>query len=136
MEIDLTTPALLFPAISLLMLAYTNRFLALAALVRQLHGDYQVDPNQILVGEIENLRYRIKLIVAMQVFGIASLLFCVICMFLLFAGKILLGEIIFGASLALMMISLGILIREIQVSVGALNLHLSDLESSERGRKK
>jgi hypothetical protein len=57
-------------------------------------------------------------------------------MFLLFAGKILLGEIIFGASLALMMISLGILIREIQVSVGALNLHLSDLESSERGRKK
>lgn len=134
MEINLTTPALLFPAISLLMLAYTNRFLSLAALIRELHARYQSDPNQLLIGEIDNLRFRIRLIVGMQAFGVASLLFCVLCMFMLFAGLVLMGEIVFGVGLFLMMVSLALSLREIQFSVGALNLHLSDLESSEAKR--
>ncbi|NLD99070.1 MAG: DUF2721 domain-containing protein, partial [Fibrobacter sp.] len=66
MEITLSTPALLFPAISLLLLAYTNRFLALAALVRQLHGQYQQHPDDILFGQINNLRRRLKIIRNMQ----------------------------------------------------------------------
>src|SRR5690606_1133492 len=47
-DLDLTTPALLFPAISLLLLAYTNRFLALASLIRKLHEDYKGNPKAIL----------------------------------------------------------------------------------------
>jgi multidrug efflux pump subunit AcrB len=128
MDIDFTTPALLFPAISLLLLAYTNRFLSLATLIRDLHARYKKEPDEIIYQQIGNLRYRVVLIKQMQAYGIASLLFCVICMFVLFAGWIQAGKIIFGISLVLMMVSLGLSFREVQISVDALNLRLSDLE--------
>jgi hypothetical protein len=128
MEITLTTPALLFPAISLLLLAFTNRFLTLANLIRDLHARYKVDQNEVFVGQIANLKYRIRLIRDMQAFGVGSLLFCVISMFTLFAGWLEVGKWIFGFSLILMMIALSISLREIQVSVGALDLHLQDME--------
>jgi multidrug efflux pump subunit AcrB len=132
MDIDVTTPALLFPAISLLLLAYTNRFLTLAQLIRDLHARYKIKPDEVIYKQIGNLRYRVTLIKQMQAFGVASLLFCVVCMFFLFAGWIMAGKIIFGISLVLMMISLLLSLREVQVSVGALNLTLSDLESDRK----
>jgi hypothetical protein len=135
MDITLTTPALLFPAISLLLLAFTNRFLALANLIRQLHANYKADPDELLFGQIANLRYRIKLIRDMQAVGVASLFFCVICMLTLFAGWTEIGNWIFVLSLVLMAISLAISIREIQISVGALDLHLKDLEKMEQNKK-
>jgi hypothetical protein len=128
MSIDLTTPALLFPAISLLLLAYTNRFLALSALIRGLHERYQANPDALIVAQISNLRYRVRLIQQMQAYGVLSLLVCVVCMFALFAGQIVLGNVTFGVSLILMLISLGVSVREIQVSSVALNLHLKNLE--------
>lgn len=128
-DISLTTPALLFPAISLLLLAYTNRFLALASLIRKLHDDYQSYPNQLIIGQIKNLRNRVILIRNMQALGIASLLLCVLCMFLIFAEEFLVGKIIFGISLVLLMASLALSIREIQISVKALNIQLSTLEA-------
>jgi hypothetical protein len=128
MEINVTTPALLFPAISLLLLAFTNRFLTLANLIRDLHAKYKIEQNEVYVGQMANLKYRIRLIRDMQAFGIASLLFCVISMFALFAGWLELGKWIFGFSLVLMMIALALSLREIQVSVGALDLHLQDME--------
>jgi hypothetical protein len=133
MDIDVTTPALLFPAISLLLLAYTNRFLTLAQLIRDLHARYKIEPDEVIYKQIGNLRYRVMLIKQMQAFGVASLLFCVVCMFFLFAGWMLAGKIIFGISLILMMISLLLSLREVQVSVGALNLTLSDLERDRKG---
>lgn len=137
MEINVTTPALLFPAISLLLLAFTNRFLTLANLIRDLHARYKIDRNEVYIGEIANLRYRIRLIRDMQAFGIASLLFCVVSMFALFAGWLVIGKWIFGFSLVLMMIALALSLREIQVSVGALDLHLQDMEQIiEQVRKK
>lgn len=128
MEISLTTPALLFPAISLLLLAFTNRFLAIASLIRNLHAAYQQDPQKILIQQIRSLRRRLVLIRSMQFFGISALFLCVCCMFILFAGFIRTGEVIFGISLILLMISLFLSIMEIQVSVGALNIQLSDME--------
>jgi len=86
MEITLTTPALLFPAISLLLLAFTNRFLALANLIRQLHANYKTAPDELLFGQIANLRHRINLIRDMQAYGVSSLLLCVVSMFALFLG--------------------------------------------------
>jgi len=130
MEINLTTPALLFPAISLLLLAYTNRFLSLAALIRDLHSKYQANPDDVLLGQLANLRYRVRLIKSMQAYGVMSIFCCVLCMLVLFAGWIKVGEVVFIVSLVLMMISLAISAREIQVSVGALDLHLRDLESN------
>ncbi len=129
-SLTLTTPALLFSAISLILLAYTNRFLTLAQLVRNLHAQYKSDPSQILFGQIDNLRKRISLIKSMQVYGVASLLFCVVSMFLIYIGRNLAAEIIFGIGLVALIISLAISIWEIVISVKALNLHISDLESN------
>jgi len=127
MELTITTPALLFPAISLLLLAYTNRFLSLAALMRELYAAHQIRPDPKLKGQLANLRYRIVIIRNMQVCGVSSFFLCVLCMFLLFAGQPVLGQWAFGGSLVLLLISLALSLREIQVSIGALTLQLEDL---------
>jgi hypothetical protein len=132
MEITITTPALLFPAISLLMLAYTNRFLTLATIIRGLYDRYQNVPEDNLVLQIANLRYRIYLIRNMQIFGVLSLLSCVISMFALFAGWIAAGQWTFGLALVLMMVSMGFSLRELMISVGALDLLLADMEQHEK----
>jgi uncharacterized protein DUF2721 len=110
MDITLTTPALLFPAISLLLVAYTNRFNTIGGRIRTLHSQYKENPDDILSGQIESLRKRVYLIRNMQAFGVGSLFLCVVCLFVLFAGKIILGKIIFSLSLVLMMISFGIVV--------------------------
>lgn len=128
-EVNLTTPALLFPAISLLLLAYTNRFLTLANLIRDLHSKYKQNPDQITHRQLGSLRYRIRIIKWMQAAGVASLLLCTLSMFAIYAAWEVLGAIIFGAGLVLMMISLVLSFREIQVSIDALEMRLSDIEN-------
>lgn len=129
---DLTTPAVLFPAISLLLLAYTNRFLALAALIRNLHDKHLAQPNDLIVAQLGNLRHRVQLIRNMQALGVLSLLLCTVCILLLFVEQTLIAKITFGISLLLMVASLGLSLREIQISVDALNLQLRDLEGRRR----
>jgi hypothetical protein len=128
MDLTLTTPALLFPAISLLLLAFTNRFLTLANLMRDLYARYKKEPDPKIKGQLKNLRYRIIIIRNMQAWGIASFFGCVLCMFVLFAGQIVLGQWIFGISLIFLLIALGLSLREIQVSIDALTLQISDLD--------
>ncbi|MGB0371713.1 MAG: DUF2721 domain-containing protein [Opitutales bacterium] len=134
MNLGITTPALLFPAISLLLLAYTNRFLALANVIRSLKeslsgGTEQTEKNA-LRAQLENLRKRIRLIQRMQEVGAMSFLFCVISMFVLYAGLQAAGGIIFAISIILLGVSLVISIAEIHISVKALDIHLSDIEES------
>lgn len=131
-NLDLTTPALLFPAISLLLLAYTNRFLALATLIRKLHEEYKVDQKALIWSQIRNLRLRVNLIRAMQALGVSSLLLCVLTMFLLFTNNHIAGVYVFGISLLLLILSLGISVLEIQLSIKALNIQLSELEGTEK----
>ncbi len=121
MQIDLSTPALLFSTISLLLLAYTNRFLGLASIIRKLHADHSEKPNENYVEEIKNLRRRVYLIRDMQTLGVCSLLACTVCMSALFMGWLAVGKMIFGASLVLMAGSLALSIIEIRISVGALD---------------
>jgi len=132
-QITLTTPALLFSAISLILLAYTNRFLGYATLIRTLHEKFKVNPNELLKGQIANLRKRLYLTKNMQILGVTSLFLCVGTMFLIFVGEQLVAVWIFGVALVMMIASLGISIYEIQISVRALDLHLSDMEHDESG---
>lgn len=127
-QLTLTTPALLFSAVSLIILAYTNRFLAYASVVRNLHTTFKENPNSVLLGQIKNLRKRLRLTQLMQVLGISSLLLCVVCMFLIYVDYQFWAEILFGFALVLLVLSLAISIREIQISVQALDLHLSDMD--------
>ena len=131
MRLELTTPALLFPAISLLLLAYTNRFLTLAALIRELHGRYLEGREDTVLGQIVNLRARVQLIRAMQALGVGSFFGCVFCMFSLFFGLMLVAQGVFALSLVLLMVSLALSVWD-QMSVGALDLQLRDLEAAQR----
>jgi hypothetical protein len=129
MELSITTPALLFPAISLMMLAYTNRFLALASLIRSLHALYKKEPAQKhIIRQIRNLRSRIRLIRSMQAFGVLSFLFCIICMFSVFNNWEAVSYVVFAASLLSFGISLILSLTEIVLSMRALEVELSDME--------
>jgi hypothetical protein len=127
-ELTLSTPALLFSAISLIMLAYTNRFLAYAAVIRNLHDIYLERKEESLIRQIKNLKLRLNLTRWMQIFGISSLLFCVLTMFLIYVHKHNMAVWIFGFALILLIISLALLIKEIQISAQALQYHISDIE--------
>jgi peptidoglycan/LPS O-acetylase OafA/YrhL len=127
-ELTLTTPALLFSAVSLILLAYTNRFLAYASVVRSLHATFKENPNSLLLGQIQNLRKRLRLTKIMQILGISSLLLCVVCMFFVYVHLRIWAEFTFAVGLILLILSLAFSIREIQISVKALDLHLSDME--------
>lgn len=130
MEINITTPALLFPAISLLLLAYTNRFISLAAVIRTLKSRLGQTDNSGLLLQIENLRMRITLIRYMQAFGVTSMLSCVITMIVLFSGYEFAGRIIFVVSLVLMILSLLVSLWEIMLSGNALQIELQGIRDS------
>lgn len=125
---DLTTPALLFPAISLLLLAYTNRFIVLAQLIRHLHDRYQENLTDVAVRQIANLRLRITLIRRMQVMGVSSFILCALSMFLVFIDTILIAQYIFGFSIFLLVVSLVFSLYEIAISTKAIEIELEDIE--------
>lgn len=124
---ELTTPALLFPAISLLLLAYTNRFLVLAQLIRQLHSSDRDYFQAMVQRQIENLRKRIALIRLMQALGVSSFLLCTLSMFALFVEGQFLAEVLFGLSLLLLVGSLLTSLYEIAISTRAIEAELEDL---------
>ena len=136
MELDLTTPALLFSAISLIMLAYTNRFLSYAQLVRTLKDKYTENPSDITAAQIINLRKRLHLTRTMQVLGISSLFLCVVSMFLVYVGLNLLSVYVFGAALLLLIASLGVSIQETYISTRSLEIYLGTMEDILKGSKK
>lgn len=133
MEITFNTPALLFPAISLLLLAYTNRFLALANLVRRLHDEYKKrEKNQVLLYQIKSLRRRIRLVRYMQGLGVFSFVCSVVTMYSIYNEWSVLAKYIFAISLLSLLASLVISLVEITQSTKAIELELSDIEELEK----
>jgi len=130
MDFSISTPALLFSAISLLILAYTNKFLALAALIRQLIEQYEHKNDINVLKQINNFQIRLRVIKYTQVFGVISFLFCVISMFFIFVKWIIPAEVVFGISLIAMFISLLLSLQEIFISIGALNIELNRIKKN------
>ena len=112
------------------MLAYTNRFVVLAGLIRELHARYVETESKSLKGQIRNLQVRIDIIKYMQIFGALSFFLCVMCMFLIFAGSQGIASAIFGLSLILLLVSLGLLIWELQLSVVAIRLQVEEIDNT------
>lgn len=132
MDISINTPALLFPAISLIMLAYGNRFLALSSRVRNLHERYiNNESTKIIHGQLKNMRYRLKLIKNMQFLGILSFLSAIITMYLIYIDRMGFAHFSFAISLLLFTSSLIVSLVEIHLSTKALELELSDIEGLE-----
>jgi hypothetical protein len=127
MTLQIETPALLFSATSLILLAYTNRFLTIATIIRGLKKAYKEKANSMVLLEIKNLNLRLTLIRFMQMAGVLSLFLSVFTMLLLFLEEQEFGVILFGLSLLSLLISLALSFWEINISVGALRVHLSDL---------
>lgn len=135
MELQLSTPALLFSAITLMMLAFTNRFLATANLIRGLHKKYLEKPDEkIIIGQIQNLKSRLSMIKYMQLCGVLSFLLCVICMYLVFIEAQQAANYVFIGSMFALLVSLAISFVEIMVSNKALNLEIQDMEELFRSR--
>jgi hypothetical protein len=133
MEITFNTPALLFPAITLLLLAYTNRYLALANLIRKLHDEYtRGEKNHLLLKQIKILRVRINLVRQMQALGVFSFLCCVVTMYSVFKEWIVFTRYAFALSLLTLLVSLIISLVEISQSTKALEWELSDMEELEK----
>lgn len=130
MEISINTPALLFPAITLMMLAYTNRFLALATLIRNLHTKYKQvgEEKEIIKEQIKNLRKRLMLVKQMQASGITSFFFCVLSMLFLYFEYQTWATGLFGISLVFLLLSLALSLNEIYISTKALEIELKDME--------
>ncbi len=127
MELDLTVPALLFPAISLLYLSYNGRFLALASLIRTLHKEWQINGDETIYGQIQNLQQRLELIRLMQICGATSFILAGVSMTLVFFGWKTGGHLCFGASLVTLIASVALLLRENAISVKALEIQLGSL---------
>ncbi|MEO1889279.1 MAG: DUF2721 domain-containing protein [Cycloclasticus sp.] len=125
---DLSTPALLFPAISLLLLAYTNRYLGVAAVIRGLHRQINDTNKELIARQIISLRLRIKLIIWMQILGVLSISMCVVTMFLLFVDSAQLSQATFLISMSLMILSLAVSLYELKISGHALTIELEDLD--------
>ena len=134
-EFSLTTPAVLFPAISLLMLAYTNRFLAVSHLIRSLKDKYTElgEENHLL--QIRNLRRRLLLIRNMQMMGALSLFLCILSMFFIFENNVSTAKYIFSGGMIALILSITLSLREIHLSVIALNLEMKDIEEQLKEKK-
>ncbi len=132
MTINIETPALLFSATSLILLAYTNRFLTIAQIIRSLKKNYDEDHSNSILLQIKNLNKRLTLIKYMQLFGVLSLFLSVFAMLILYLQQPTIGIYLFGLSLLCLLVSLGISFWEISISVKALQLHLSDLTEKKK----
>ncbi len=128
MELTLSIPALLFPAISLTMLAYNARYLAIAALIRQLHQKYQETESRSVVLQVNQLRKRLTIIKNMQATAIVSFLLAAITMFLIYVEMKVSANLVFGISLIFLMVSLILSLIEVQLSTKALSIQLKDME--------
>ena len=128
-ELTLITPTFLFSAVSLILLAYTNRFLTYTSLVRNLKVKYMENKSSVTKAEIENLKKRLKLTRLMQLYGVASLLLCVATMFLIYIGLQTVSAAIFAVALLFLITSLALSVWEINISSKSIQIHLSDMEA-------
>lgn len=129
MDITITTPALLFPAISVLFLAYTNRFLAIASRIREQHNLFNKTQSPVAKKQIESLRLRIRFIIAMQLLAVIGIIGCILSMALIFYGLQNYGSLTFGVSMVFIVLSLLASVSELLISTKALNIELEDMEA-------
>lgn len=128
---DLTTPALLFPAISLLLLAYSNRFVVLTGVIRSFASNRESVSVDLVKRQIDSLRDRLTMIRNMQILGVGSFVLCTLSMGALFLDRELAGELLFGMSLLALLASLVFSLLELKVSTEAINLEIDRIRSGE-----
>ena len=128
MELAISTPALLFSTVSLMMIAFTNRYLAIASLIRDLHDKFQTNKSASYVDQIRSLHRRLQLIRNIQIIIVSSLLLSSVCILLIMQGLQVAARGLFYGALVMQIVALGLSVWEISMSIGALKIELSDME--------
>jgi len=128
MNLTISTPGLIFPSISFLLIAYSNRFLAIATLIRDLKTKFSENKEEILLQQIKNLRYRLKLIRWMQAVAVFGMLMALMSIFALYLGHEAAGHVLFIMAAVLVATSLSIALVEIMFSGRALDYELQDIQ--------
>lgn len=127
-EFSITTPAVLFPAISLLILAYMNRFVAITALIRALKDKFIENEDENILAQLLNLRRRMIIIRNMQWLAAFALFLCILSMYFIFENRPISAKNFFVAGMISLMASLFLSLREIHLSIVAVNLELKEME--------
>ena len=125
-EISISTPALVFPALTVLMLAYTNRFIAISKRVRALHTEHKENPTDRIYAQIQLLKKRLIYIRNMQTLAIVGFLINLVSMFFILLAIKTIGGILFAFSLAFITGSLVVSLYEIHISVNAMSIQLQE----------
>ena len=136
MVLDLTTAALVLPAIPFLMLTFGTRFTVVTELIRKIHDEYaaNIDLDDVrakrMLGEISTLKKRLLMIQVNQTLASLSFFVNLSTVFSLYMGNQYLAKLLFGIVLGLLMLAIILFIIEIGIATKSLNLHLSDLDSN------
>ncbi len=124
----LQTPTYVFSAISLLMIAYTSRYVAISQVIRHLSESAPGSDSRVEC-QIRSLMKRVKYIRNMQITALIGFCANIMTMILIVLGIDFLIAPLFIAGLVLILVSLGICIMEIALSAQALSISLSDERS-------
>ncbi len=128
MELTISTPAILFSTVSLMMIAFTNRYLAIASLIRELHDKFRISPDENYVAQIKHLHRRVHIIRNIQFIIVSSLLLSAISMLFIYLHYQYVAQVLFFIALLLQIAALSLSIWEISLSIHALKIELSDME--------
>jgi len=137
MILDLTTAALVLPAIPFLMLTFGTRFTVVTELIRKIHDEYAADIDlddvraKRMLGEISTLKKRLLMIQVNQTLASLSFFVNLSTVFALYMQYQYLSKLLFGIVLGLLMLAIILFIIEIGIATKSLNLHLSDLDTND-----
>lgn len=122
MNLNINTPTLLFPAIALLMLAYTNRYHFVVTLIRELIEKCEIEGvcDLSTIQQCKFLQTRVVIIQRMQQLLVLSLLLCVLCMALVHFALKSIALVVFSFSMVSFVSSLIFSLREITISVNGV----------------
>ncbi len=134
-EFTITTPAVLFPAISLLILAYMNKFLAITTLIRKLKDKYIQDEDENILPQLRNLRRRMIIIRNMQWLAVFALFLCILSIYFVFENQQVTAKNLFVAGMISLLSSLFLSLREIHLSIVSIGLELKDVEHHLKEKK-
>ncbi len=137
MTIPITTPALLFPAIAILMLGYVNRYIGAASVIRAITKDYSTGHRRVqVVEQLQIMQKRIGLFRYMLEIGAFALAMACLSMFLIFVDKQQAGNLVFGLSLVAMITSTLVSFYETVLSNQSLNIEINDVYQKEANKSK
>ena len=129
-DLNFWYPALLFPAIPLMMIVFGNRYSSLSKLIRDLHDRFlkEDEVRDKFTEQIELLTDRLFLVKSMQTLAGLAFIANLLTIFFRYIDVPSVAFSLFGVATILLSASILLFVIEIQKSSSALSKHISDLK--------